>query len=101
MAMDQPLDTIPRKMTDGETLVNGEEGVSYTFASFFRRKVEDIVETCKIEIVINNREHVKLKLSSTTENMLSLMGTTTSSPKRLSRHNRKPEGEKTVLVLKM
>jgi len=58
MAMDRPLGSIPNKMENGETLVIGEEAVAHEFASFFRRKVEDIVETCQIESTINNGQHV-------------------------------------------
>ncbi len=84
MAMDRPPDSIPSKMMDGENLVNGEEAaVANTFVSFFRRKVEDLVETCKIESIINNGE----------------CGYHRWEPKLLHRNasqdnNGKPEGEK-------
>ncbi len=58
MAMDRPQDSIPNKMENGETLVIGEEAVAHEFASFFKKKVEDIVETCQIENVNNNGQRV-------------------------------------------
>ena len=58
MAMDRPRDAVPNKMENGETLVIGEEAVAHEFASFFKKKVEDIVETCQIESIINNGQRV-------------------------------------------
>jgi len=61
------LQQLLHRITIAQLLITAKNTYKYTIASFFRRMVEDIVETCNIENNINNE--------------LSWMGTKTSSPK--------------------